>query len=172
LTIDLHNRWILNKVTGLSQLYTFTYKVPSWWWSHGSCSQCISPLKLWDSNLVHGEVYSKQHYIIKFVSDLRQVGGFLWELRFPPPNKTDHHDIAKILLKMVLNTLTLALHSNIDWLNWGQIYVIKEFPVYGTVFFLFSDINELAPLFGRIAVYPEWYNAEIYTKKSLKIPKG
>jgi len=24
-----------------------------------------------------GEVYSIQHYVIKFVSDLRQVGGFL-----------------------------------------------------------------------------------------------
>jgi hypothetical protein len=29
------------------------------------------------SNPVHGEVYSIQHYVIKFVSDLRQVGGFL-----------------------------------------------------------------------------------------------
>ena len=28
-----------------------------------------------------------QHYVIKFVSDLRQVGGFLWGLRFPPWNK-------------------------------------------------------------------------------------
>jgi hypothetical protein len=36
------------------------------------------------SNLFHGEVYSIQHYVIKFVSDLRQVGGFLW---FHPPIK-------------------------------------------------------------------------------------
>ena len=36
-------------------------------------------------NLVHGKVYSVQHYVIKFVSDLRQVGGFLLVLRFPPP---------------------------------------------------------------------------------------
>ena len=28
-----------------------------------------------------------QHCVIKFVSDLRQVGGFLWVLRFPPPIK-------------------------------------------------------------------------------------
>jgi hypothetical protein len=34
-----------------------------------------------------GEVYSVQHYVIKFVSDLRQVGGFLWLLRFPAPIK-------------------------------------------------------------------------------------
>jgi len=26
-----------------------------------------------------------QHYVIKFVSDLRQVGGFLRVFRFPPP---------------------------------------------------------------------------------------
>ena len=38
-------------------------------------------------NPVHGKVYSIQHYVIKFASDLRQVGGFLWVLRFPPPIK-------------------------------------------------------------------------------------
>ena len=43
--------------------------------------------KVVSSNPVHGEVYSKQHYVIKFVSDLRQVGGFLRLLRFPPPIK-------------------------------------------------------------------------------------
>jgi hypothetical protein len=34
------------------------------------------------SNPVHGEVYSIQHYVIKFVSDLRQVGGFLFYFAF------------------------------------------------------------------------------------------
>jgi hypothetical protein len=34
-----------------------------------------------------GEVYSIQNYVIKFVSDLRQVCGFLWILQFPPPIK-------------------------------------------------------------------------------------
>jgi hypothetical protein len=38
-------------------------------------------------NPVHGEVYLTQQYVIKFVSDLRQVGGFLLVLRFPPPIK-------------------------------------------------------------------------------------
>ena len=28
-----------------------------------------------------------QRYVIKFISDLRQVGGFLRVLRFPPPIK-------------------------------------------------------------------------------------
>ena len=36
------------------------------------------------SNHIHGDVYSLQHYSIKFVSYLRQVNGFL---RFPPSIK-------------------------------------------------------------------------------------
>jgi hypothetical protein len=46
-----------------------------------------------------------QHYVIKFVSELRQVGGFL---RFHPvssTNETDRHDITEILLKVALNTI-------------------------------------------------------------------
>ena len=34
-----------------------------------------------------GEVYSIQHYVIKFVSGLRQVCGFLQVFLFPPPGK-------------------------------------------------------------------------------------
>ena len=43
--------------------------------------------KVVSSSPVHGEVYSIQHYVIKFVSDLRQVGGFLRVLRFHSPIK-------------------------------------------------------------------------------------
>jgi hypothetical protein len=39
------------------------------------------------SNPAQGDVYSIQHYVIKFVSDLRQVGGFLRVLWFSPPIK-------------------------------------------------------------------------------------
>jgi hypothetical protein len=49
-------------------------------------------------NHVHDEVYSIQHYVIKFVSDLRQVGGFLGYSGFL-------HDITEILLKVALNTI-------------------------------------------------------------------
>ena len=41
--------------------------------------------KVVSSYPVHGEVYSIQHYVIKFVSHLQQVDGFLWVLLFPPP---------------------------------------------------------------------------------------
>ena len=46
-------------------------------------------------NPAHDEVYSIQHYVIKLVSDLRQIGGFLC------------HDILEILLKVALTTITL-----------------------------------------------------------------
>ena len=44
-----------------------------------------------------------QHYVIRFVRDLRQVGGFLRYSGFLP-NKTDRHDITEILLNVALNT--------------------------------------------------------------------
>jgi hypothetical protein len=36
------------------------------------------------TNTTRVEVYSMQHYVIKFVSDLWEIGGFLWVLQFPP----------------------------------------------------------------------------------------
>ena len=38
-------------------------------------------------NPVHGEVYLIQYYVIKFVTDFRQISVFLLVLRFPPPMK-------------------------------------------------------------------------------------
>jgi hypothetical protein len=35
----------------------------------------------------NGEMYWIQYYVIKFISDLRQVGGFLWELQHHPQIK-------------------------------------------------------------------------------------
>ena len=49
-----------------------------------------------------GEMYSIQHCVIKFVSDLRQVGDFLQVFS---TNKTDCHNITEILLKVALNTI-------------------------------------------------------------------
>jgi hypothetical protein len=52
--------------------------------------------------------------VIKVVSDLWQVDGFLWVLRFPPP-------ITEILLKMLLNTIPPTLHFLIP-----KFFVLKE----------------------------------------------
>jgi hypothetical protein len=54
------------------------------------------------SNPAHGEVYSIQHYVIKFVCDLSVVfsrySGFLQQWNWC-------HDITEILLKVALNTI-------------------------------------------------------------------
>jgi hypothetical protein len=52
------------------------------------------------------EVYSIQHYVIKFVSDLLETDGFLWVLLLLPPIKSDSHDITEISLKVALKTTT------------------------------------------------------------------
>ena len=44
---------------------------------------------------------SVQHYVIKFISDLRHVGGFPGTL-VSSTNKTDRRDITEILLKVAL----------------------------------------------------------------------
>ena len=64
----------------------------SWWWSYDSwiynylCNQFLSPLKLWVwiplmARCMH-PIKIIQLYVIMFVSNLWQVGGFP---RFPPP---------------------------------------------------------------------------------------
>ena len=46
-----------------------------------------------NSNPAHVEVFSMEHHVIKFVSHLRQVGGFLLVLR---------QDVTEIMLKVSL----------------------------------------------------------------------
>ena len=68
------------------------------------------------SNPAHGEVYSIQHYVIKFVSDLSLVGGFLRVLRFRLLLKLTATivDMTQILLKVALNTITLIITLKIS----------------------------------------------------------
>ena len=93
-------------------------------------------------------VFSIQHYVIKFVSDLWQVGGFLYTTLcdkvcqwlvtgrwFSPAhpvsstNKTDRHDITEILLKVALNTISQS--SCICDLSqcWGIQFRFFGYPV-------------------------------------------
>jgi hypothetical protein len=70
--------------------FTTTYAISSY---HHWC--CVFECRPWRG---------VQHCVIKFVSDLRQVGG----LPNPPvssTNKTDRHDISEILLKVALSTI-------------------------------------------------------------------
>jgi len=78
--------------------------------------------KIVSSNSVHGEVYSIQHYVIKFVCDLWQVSSFLGS-PVSSTNKTDLHDITEILLKVALNTTTL---TKLLSLYYSFLYIISE----------------------------------------------
>ena len=51
------------------------------------------------TSLVISAYHSIQHYVIKCVSDLRQVGGFLWVLRFPLPIKLTTLTLTIIILR-------------------------------------------------------------------------
>jgi hypothetical protein len=53
------------------------------------------------------------HYMIKFVSDLRQVIGFLWVLQFSPPIKLTATNLTEVFLKVALNTITLSLNTTL-----------------------------------------------------------
>ena len=74
------------------------------------------------SNPAHGEVYSIQLHVIKFESYLRRVCVVF------STNTTDSHDIAEILLKVALNTITLPL---IQYMH--DIYLIYNSSISITI---------------------------------------
>jgi hypothetical protein len=72
--------------------------------------------KVVNSNPAHGEVYSMQHYMIKFVGNLWKVDEFFPGTSISSTNKTNRHDIAEILLKVVLNN-----NPNPNMVSWSCI---------------------------------------------------
>ena len=52
-----------------------------------TCAISVYRYTIVSLNPAHGEEYSIQPYVIKFVNDLREVGGFFFSRvpRFPPP---------------------------------------------------------------------------------------
>ena len=92
------------------------------------CNQCLSPLTLWVRILLRRGVLDTT-LCDKFVSDLRQVGCFLWVIRFPPPKKkTDCHDISEILLKVALNTITLTMWLEKKWHVCDKFFELLSVP--------------------------------------------
>ena len=62
------------------------------------------------SNPEYGEVYSIQH-VIKSVSNLPHIDGFLWVLQVASTNKTDshRHDIIEIIIESGAKHLNPAI---------------------------------------------------------------
>ena len=102
--------------------YFLLFSSGPWWsWSHSSwiynyqCNQCLSPLS---SNPTHGEVYSLQLYVIKFVSNLRHVGCFPRVLSFPSPNRTEILPLSTIITYCFpdKNRKSLMLNTKSRWI--------------------------------------------------------
>ena len=103
-----------------------------WLWSYDSwiynylCNQYLSPLKLWVRT--------------PFMARCTRYN-FSWGTLITSTNKNDYHDIAEILLKLALNTITLILNETdscinptINWVAVKEIFVesncINWTPVY------------------------------------------
>jgi len=87
------------------------------------------------SNRVHGKVHSIQHYGIKFISTLRQIGGFSG-YSVSSTNKTDRRDITEILLKVALNTInqpTILILVSIADLGGPLVYSPVRLCLYFSV---------------------------------------
>ena len=62
-------------------------------------------IKVVNSNPVHGEVYSIQHYVIKVCQSLARGRWLSLGTLVSSTNKTDRLDITEIVLKVALNTI-------------------------------------------------------------------
>jgi hypothetical protein len=92
---------------------------PPWTWSYGNlicnylCNQCLSPLMLWVRTLFRRGVLNTTlcDKVCKWL-----VAGQWFSPITPVPstNKTDHHYVTEILLKVTLNTITPPWNLKID----------------------------------------------------------
>jgi hypothetical protein len=125
-------RWceVLNNFLLIKTFLVFQQKTPKHLLKHNETSQeCLQPWLIVKS-------------CFDIFSDLRQVGGFLKVLTtlVSSTNKTDHHNITEILLKVAINTITitqmnslernLILHLNhcqprkINWFSCFRLFVL------------------------------------------------
>jgi hypothetical protein len=95
------------------------YQGLSWSWSYGNwisnylCHQCISPVKLRVWNCSWRGVLDTT-LCDKVCQWLATGRWFSPRTPVSSTNKTDRHDIAKILLKVALNTIRSNLNQSID----------------------------------------------------------
>jgi hypothetical protein len=100
-----------------------------------------------------------QHYVIKYVRDLQQVSDFLWVLPIPPPIKLTVDDIAEILLKVALNTITITRISMHNF-EYTKDVITTNTDGRGSIYFLSIklDANDRCKLIMYL-----WYNINIYS---------
>ena len=78
--------------------------------------QCLSQRKVLSSNSAHGEVYSIQHYVLKFVSGLRQICGFLWLINLQPNFSKIFKTGCFFFLICIVFKLNITMHE-LSWFS-------------------------------------------------------
>jgi hypothetical protein len=123
-----------------------------------------------NSNPAHGEMYSIKHYVIKFVSDLQQVGGFLWVLWFPPPIWLTALINLKYYWKWRYTHITPFFHVHILNSLLSSTYVLilgRSQNIH-----LYRNVRYCAPVEQLDLRYRLTDGPVTQFKKNLKIPKG
>ena len=91
------------------------------------------------SILTIGEVYILRLYVMRVVTNLQHVGGFIWVLWFHLPNNSDIYDLKEIFLKMAINPhispnisqpYILGFTSVFYFYFWLPIWYLQTFPSY------------------------------------------
>ena len=124
-------------------------------------------------SIFHSEVFLIQHYVIKFVSDLRQVVGFLQVLWFPPPIKLMAmiYNVAEILLKVALNTINQTKPSILLWsackfkcgqyFRYRRVCIMECDPICN--FYYFESLKK-KPIYNTFALRYQF--VQIYMKNT------
>jgi hypothetical protein len=77
-------------------------------WSYGSWISITA--NFLSSHPANDKVYSIQRYVINFVSDLRQVGGLLLFVRFPP--QLPYDQVVPCLFCTIYNSQLINIYAN------------------------------------------------------------
>jgi hypothetical protein len=118
---------------------SWTYS--SWIYNY-LCNQCLSPLKLWIWTPFMARSHCTRYNI---------MCGFLRVLQFPPTNKTVHHDITAILLKVALNTINQPSLVQMFW-NKKKIDHKVQFK-FNVGYFIQLSNYMYVPIFFYIAIW-------------------
>ena len=120
-----------NNQVSFLMIHIFASLGSSWSLSYGSwiynypCNQCISQLTLWDRTQLRRGVLDTT--LCDKVCQWLVAG--LWFFPRGTPvsstNKTDHHNITEILLKVALNTITLYLLHYLCSSYTGGVFVSR-----------------------------------------------
>jgi uncharacterized membrane protein YidH (DUF202 family) len=115
------------------------------------CNRCLSPLTLWVRTSLRWVVLDKL-----FDQVYQWLAACQWFSLVSSTNKTDRHNIAKILLKVALNTITYLLNSYLD-IFWVVKYQFSAW-FYFMLYFIFFRLKVICCfLDSRLAVLFNYY---------------